>query len=322
MEQTRQIRDVKLAARTVLAPICGVLSLPLRLAFRRFGAALSYVAVLDAKAVASTAQARLINILGREEATCEEEQPVAIQLIGFDPRTVAEAARRVEPSANIIDLNFSGPLTCVTGREMGASLLGRPERIGEIIHAVVERVSVPVTAKIRIGIQGHDIDVARVARICQDAGASAIAVHARSSDEGYSGDAHWKFIKIVKAATTIPVIGNGAVRRPEDAVAMVRQTGCDFVMICSAAFANPLIFRQANALLEADGKTDDSRLAGLVGFMREYYFQVRKHESKNRRKAFKKSFRQFLALRTYMKKLAAGKVEFSPPSLVDRNDGN
>ena len=309
-EGAARIGDVELRCRTILAPACGVLNLPMRLVFRRFGAGLTYVPVLDAEAVAESERPRLINILGREETTCDQERPVAIQLIGSDPRTVAEAAGRIEPLASIIDLNFSGPLEEVLRRGMGAALLSSPGRIGEIVRAVVERVSVPVTAKIRIGIRGRDVDVAEVARTCEQAGASAITVHARSADQGYSRGAHWEFIQAVKDVTTIPVIGNGGVHGPEDAAAMVRQTGCDFVMICSAAFVNPLIFRQCNALLAGNGKVDRGELSGLIAFMNEYYSLARQLESRSRRSAFKKSFRQFLALRSYMKKLIAGKVEF------------
>ena len=310
MQDRIRIGNVRLSGRTILAATCGVLNLPMRLAFKRLGAALTYVGAIDAAAVAEGPAGRLINILGREETTDEEERPVSIQLIGSAPEVMAEAAARVEPLADIIDLNFSGALRAVLEKGLGAMLLKDPDRIGEIVRAVAGRVKVPVTAKIRTGVEGNDVDLVRIAEICQSAGAAAITVHARSASQGYTGEVSWEPIGRVKQAVGIPVIGNGAVYTAADAEAMVTQTGCDFVMICTGAFINPLIFRQADAALGVGPAPGHGNFAGLVQFMREYFRLVRRVESRSRRRAFKKCCRQFLALRSYMKKLKAGKVKF------------
>jgi len=313
---------VGIPSKTVLAPTCGILNLPMRMAFKKFGVGLTCIGVIDAQAVCRAEPVRVINLLGREETTCRQERPVSIQLIGRDAEILAEAARRVEPLASIIDLNFSGPLKSVLKLGFGAALLKDPTRIVSIVEAVVRRVSVPVTAKIRVGFNGQDIDIVEIAKACQGAGAAGITVHARSVQEGYSGPAHWQCIANVKRAVRIPVIGNGGIHSAADAKAMIDQTGCDFVMICSEAFVNPAIFLEIHALLATGTTARTSRTAGLLRFMREYYRQNRRLEARSPRRALKRAFPQFLAVRSFMKKLIAGEAPFgqdcSPPRRIDQ----
>lgn len=310
MQISGHIGDVQLDGRGFLAPTCGVLNLPMRLAFRRFGAAMTYVGVIDAAAVARRGEPTLVNVLGRVETTCEREGPVAIQLIGSDPRCMADAAALVEPLADVIDVNFSGPVQAVVEQGWGAAMLTEPDRMAEIVAAIVAGVQVPVTVKIRIGLQGRDIDVVNVAKTCEAAGASAITVHARAASEKYTGAAHWESIAAVKKHVGIPVIGNGAIGSAIDAKAMVDRTGCDFVMMCTGAFVNPLIFQEVDALLATNKPVRTNRSVGLVRFMREYYGLIRDLHSRTRRRAFRKAFRRFWALRSYMRKLQAGTVSF------------
>jgi len=267
------------------------------------------VGVIDAKAVAESREDKLINIFGREEITNDEERPVSVQLIGSEINKVVEAAKRIEKFASIIDLNFSGPIQRLIDQGYGAaSLLKNPGFIAEMVGAVVENVSVPVTAKIRIGIQGNDVDVLKVAKNCESAGASAIIVHARSASEGYTGPVHWDFIRKVKENVGIPVIGNGGVHSAYDAKAMLERTGCDFIMVGTSAIIKPLIFYETNKLLQTGTLPKTNQIIALARFLRQYSLFARQEESKNTIKFIKRSCRNFLKMRTYMKAIKAGTI--------------
>ena len=266
------------------------------------------IGVINAKAVAESKETKLINLLGQEEITNDEERPVSVQLIGGEINEVVEAAKRIEKFASIIDLNFSGPTHCVMNKGQGAACLKNPRLIEEMVKAVVKNVSSPVTAKIRIGIQGNDVDVLRVAKSCETAGASAIIVHARSVSEGYSGPVHWEFIRMVKENVGIPVVGNGGVHSAFDAKAMLERTGCDFVMIGTSAIINPLIFYDTNKLLQTGTLHKTGHVMALGKFLRQYSFFAKRIESKNMLKFVKKSCRNFLKMRAYMKKIKAGTI--------------
>jgi tRNA-dihydrouridine synthase B len=175
----------------------------------------------------------------------DDEHPIGAQLFGSNPETLAEAARIVEETGfDTVDLNLGCPAKRVVGCNGGSGLLRDLPRIGEIFRAVRRSVSIPFTVKFRLGWNDKQIVCVELARMAQDQGLNAVALHARTREQGYSGQAAWEWIARVKAAVTIPVIGNGDVRTPEDAAAMVAETGCDAVMIGRAAPANPWIFRQ------------------------------------------------------------------------------
>jgi len=303
------IGQVRLDSRLVLAPMAGMLRLPVRLTYRRLGAAMTYVGVIDAGAVARAENDELINILGKREITNEEERPVCVQLIGANIDEVAAAAGRIQRFASVIDLNCSGPIQRLANQGYGAaSLLNDPAFIKEMVGAIVERVSLPVTVKIRIGLQGPDVDVVRIAQNCQEAGAAAITVHARFARQMYRGPAHWEWIKTVKQHVDIPVIGNGAVHSAFDAQAMLEQTGCDFVMIGTAAFINPLIFLQTNQLLETGHCPAIGSTRALLRFFREYSIHARKIESKGLVRFLRSSCKNFLRVRSFMQKIQSGQV--------------
>ena len=303
------IGNVELKNRLILAPLASMLRLSLRLTYRKLGAAMTCVGVIDAKAVAQGKEHRLINLLGHEEITDDREKPVCIQLIGADMADVVEAAKRIERFASIIDLNCSGPIKRVRNLGYGAVLLRNPRFIAELVSALVEKVSVPVTVKIRIGIKGDDVDVCEVARKCETAGASAIIVHARFASEGYAGPVHWDAIRAVKQSVGIPVVGNGGVHSALDAKAMLEKTGCDFVMIGTSAIINPLIFYQTNQLLLTGVVPKRSKLGGLPKFFREYAACARSIESKSTLKFLRRNCRNFLKMRSYMRKLSTGIVK-------------
>ena len=183
------------------------------------------------------------------------ERPIGIQLFGSDPAVMADAARVLsdlppERRPDLIDINMGCPVRKVVNRCSGAALLQDVPRIAAIVEAMSNATNLPVTAKIRLGWDGHSRNVVEVSRVLESSGAKAVAIHARTRAEKFTGHAHWELIGEAKAAVKIPVIGNGDVRTPEDAVRMLQLTGCDGVMLGRAAFGDPWVFRRMRALLE------------------------------------------------------------------------
>jgi nifR3 family TIM-barrel protein len=175
----------------------------------------------------------------------DDEHPIGAQLFGANPETLAEAARIVEETGfDLVDLNLGCPAKRVVGSNGGSGLLRDLPRIQEIFKAVRKAVTIPLTVKFRMGWNDADIVCIELARMAEAEGLNAVALHARTREQGYSGQARWEWIARVKQAVKIPVIGNGDIQTPESAVAMVAETGCDAVMIGRAAPANPWIFRQ------------------------------------------------------------------------------
>jgi nifR3 family TIM-barrel protein len=175
----------------------------------------------------------------------EDEHPISAQLFGSDPQVMADAARIVEDLGfDLVDLNLGCPAKKVVKCNGGSGLLRDLPRIGSIFEAVRAAVSIPFTVKFRAGWNDEEIVCVELAKMAEDCGLCAVALHARTREQGYSGSARWEWIAAVKHAVKIPVIGNGDIRTPEDACAMVAATGCDAVMIGRTAPANPWIFRQ------------------------------------------------------------------------------
>jgi tRNA-dihydrouridine synthase B len=236
------IGDIKVAPATVLAPMAGVTDT----VFRRF------IRNLDGCGLIMTEFTSADGVLRKKDEKAkrylhfyEDEHPISAQLFGSDPRVMAEAARMVEGLGfDIVDLNLGCPAKKVVKCNGGSGLLRDLPAIGRIFEAVRAAVKVPFTVKFRAGWSDDEIVCVELARMAESCGLAAVALHARTREQGYSGNARWEWIAAIKDAVKIPVIGNGDIRTPEDACAMVTQTGCDAVMIGRTAPSNPWIFRQ------------------------------------------------------------------------------
>jgi tRNA-dihydrouridine synthase B len=204
----------------------------------------------------------------------EDEHPISAQLFGSDPATLAEAARIVEDAGfDLVDLNLGCPAKRVVSCNGGSGLLRDLPHIAVIFERVRAAVRIPFTVKFRMGWNDQHIVCVDLARLAQESGLNAVALHARTREQGYSGQAQWEYIAAVKDAIRIPVIGNGDIRSPEDACAMVAETGCDGVMIGRAAPANPWIFRQI-AQYTAYGSYDQPAPMDRYRMIRDYFLML------------------------------------------------
>ncbi len=239
---TLQIGGVDLKNNLILGPMAGVTDLPFRLLCAEQGAGLLCMEMVSAKAVIynNKKTRRMLSIDRREH-------PVSLQLFGGDPEDMAEAARRIVDAGvpfDILDINMGCPMPKVVNNGEGAALMREPLLAGRIIEAVVHAVDRPVTVKMRKGFDGAHANAPELARIAQESGAAALAVHGRTRDQYYAGSADWDIIRSVKEAVRIPVIGNGDILNAEDAKRMEETTGCDGFMIARGARGNPWIFRE------------------------------------------------------------------------------
>ena len=240
-----RIGNIELSVPTVLAPMAGVTDSAFRELVKEQGCGLLVSEMVSAKGLLYNNE-KTFDLLTIEE----QERPVAIQLFGRNPEELAEAARCVEAQgADIIDINMGCPVTKIVSNGEGSALLREPETVGAILRAVVSAVRIPVTVKIRSGWDESCINAAEIACIAEASGVAAIAVHARTRRQFYAGQADWRVIGEVRRAVSIPVIGNGDIRTPEDAVRMMDETQCQGVMIGRAAEGNPWLFAQVAAVL-------------------------------------------------------------------------
>lgn len=263
-KKTLNIGGLQLNTPFVLAPLAGITDKAMRSLCAKHGASLVYTEMVSGKGLwYGDRKSRKLLEIG------DDEGPVAFQLFGSDPEVMAFAAKDLKDEANpILDLNVGCPVPKIVKNGEGSALLKNLDLLYDIVEAMVKNAGKPVTAKIRMGFEKGQNTAVETAKALEVAGVSAVAVHGRTREQYYEGKADWQVIADVKAAVSVPVIGNGDVMTGKDAVDMLEQTGCDGVMIARGALGNPWIFSEAAALWKEEElpkpPTDEQRLRMLI----------------------------------------------------------
>ena len=265
-----RIGNVAVEPPFVLAPMAGITDRDFRLLIRRLGGC----GLVSMEFISSEGLTRQRPSTLRMLHFVEEERPIAIQIYGSDPARMAEAARVVEAmGADVCDINMGCPANKVLKGCAGAALTADLPLATRIVRDVRQAIATPLTVKFRLGVREDAKTYLELGRICQDEGAEAVTLHPRTAKQQFSGHADWSAIGELKRSLRIPVIGNGDVTKPEEALELLRETGCDGVMVGRATLTNPWIFRQAAALLRGESYGDPS-LAERHALMRAHFDEV------------------------------------------------
>lgn len=272
---TFKIGNITIKNQVVLAPMAGFSNTSFRKIIKEMGCGLIYAEMVSDKAIMYKSQ-KTFDLLKMSE----KERPIAQQIFGSDKESFVISAKEIEKRMHpdIIDINMGCPVPKVAIKaQAGSALLKNPEKIYEIVHSVVNAVSTPVTVKIRSGWDDAHINAVEVAKVCEQAGASAITVHGRTRAQGYSGKSDWQIIKQVKQAVSIPVIGNGDILSCFDAKRMLEETGCDAVMIGRGVLGNPWLIRDCVNYLEKKELPKKVTNEEKINMMR-YHFDLLKQD--------------------------------------------
>lgn len=241
-----QIGNVTINGNVALGPMAGVTDLPFRMLCKEQGADLIYTEMVSAKGIYYNNKNTEVLL-----EVAEQERPVALQLFGADPYIMSEMAKKIEHrNFDILDINMGCPVPKVVNNQEGSALMKNPKLVEQIVLAITKSIKKPVTVKIRKGFEKEEKNAPEIAKAAEAGGASAVAVHGRTREQYYSGDADWEIIRQVKEAVKIPVIGNGDIFTPQDAERMLKETGCDGIMLARGVRGNPWLFAQVKAYLK------------------------------------------------------------------------
>lgn len=272
-----KIGNVEIKNQVVFAPMAGVSNISYRQIIKEMGAGLIYSEMISTMGIVYNGK-KTIDLINFNE----NEKPISIQIFGSDLKSFVEAAKYIEENfhPDIIDINMGCPVPKVAIKsQAGSALLKDPDKIYEIVKAVVDNTNTPITVKIRSGWDDKHINAVEVAKKIESAGASAIAIHARTRSQGYSGIANWNIIKEVKLSVKIPVIGNGDIITPELAKQMLDETGCDAIMVGRATLGNPWIIKEIVHYLETNELLQKPTNKEKIEMIKTHYNLLKKYSN-------------------------------------------